>query len=261
MNDKIDMHLHTDYSDGLLSPKQMVEYCFAKGIDEMAITDHDTIEGIFEAKREAERLGIKFHMGVEISTHMNFEGKFIGLHLLGYDIDVGNTKLNGIFSYLRRCRQKTNERVFELVESDFGIGREEILKSKNTDYIGKPDIGRIMVKKGIFASLEESFEKYFNVGEMARINRKSVNIDEAIDGIVDSGGFAVLAHPAFIKIGERGSAERFSAVESIVKKVKPKGVIGIEAMYLRNEERETEFLCELADREDMIITRGSDYHG
>ena len=64
---------------------------------------------------------------VEISTHMNFEGKFIGLHLLGYDIDVGNTKLNGIFSYLRRCRQKTNERVFELVESDFGIGREEIL--------------------------------------------------------------------------------------------------------------------------------------
>ena len=67
MNDKIDMHLHTDYSDGLLSPKQMVEYCFAKGIDEMAITDHDTVEGIFEAKREAERLGIKFHTGVEIS--------------------------------------------------------------------------------------------------------------------------------------------------------------------------------------------------
>ena len=76
MNDKIDMHLHTDYSDGLLSPKQMVEYCFAKGIDEMAITDHDTVEGIFEAKREAERLGIKFHTGVEISTHMNFKGKY-----------------------------------------------------------------------------------------------------------------------------------------------------------------------------------------
>ena len=261
MAKKVDMHLHTTYSDGLLSPEKMVEHCFSKGITEMAITDHDSVGGVVEGEITAKKFGIKFHRGVEISTFMKFEKGRVGIHLLGYDIDIENKKLREIFRFLKKDRQESNEKVFSFVERDFNISKEEIIKSKNTDYIGKPDIGRVLVSKGFFKDLDQAFKEYFSKGEIGKIHRGSVEIERAIEAVSESGGYSVLAHPAFIKVGEKGSRERFDAIENIVREARDKGVTGIEAMYFRNTGKETEFLCNLAQRENMIITQGSDYHG
>lgn len=251
----IDLHIHTYYSDGASSPKDAVNFLHQNGIKELAITDHDTIKGVLEAEKYAEQLGLTFHRGIEISSDID------GVHILGYDIDIDNEDIKKICDEMAHTRRVSNEEIFNIIYKDFKISREEILKSKPTDYIGRPDIARVLVAKGYGKSVNDIFEKYFSKPEIDNIERISVPIEKAIRSIINSGGYPVLAHPIITKgLGERGSIKFYDNLENFIKRLKLMGLQGLEAVYSKNTSQETKVLIEMAQKNGLFITRGTDYH-
>lgn len=251
----IDLHIHTYFSDGASSPVDAINFLYKNGIKEVAITDHDTVNGVLEAEKQANQLGMIFHRGIEISSDID------GVHILGYDIDINNRGIKEICNEMAHTRRISNEEIFDIVYRDFKIDRQEIINSKPTDYIGRPDIARVLVSKGYGKSVNEVFETYFSKPEIDNIERISVPIEKAIKVILNAGGYPVLAHPIITKgLGERGSIAFYDNLEKFIKKLKSMGLQGIEAVYRKNSLKETEVLIEMAKANELFITRGTDYH-
>ncbi|MCR5482720.1 MAG: PHP domain-containing protein [Clostridia bacterium] len=256
-----DYHMHSTFSDGVLSPTQLVERAKANGIKIMALTDHDGVGGIAEAKEAGRACGVEVVAGIEFAVRTK-EG--IGLHMLGYDFDVRNEKLLAMVERTRKYREERNkELIAVLCGMGFEMTMEEVIAEGGRDYAGKPNMARVMMKKGYIREWKEAFsEKTFESPQVKSIKRKKPEAGEVLDVILQAGGIPVLAHPGKIKrLGEKENGEFFKNAEKLVVALKARGLMGIECFHTDHTKEDEEFFRALAEKLDLVITKGSDFHG
>lgn len=262
---KCNYHMHSYYSDGVLSPAELAKKFCDEEYDVISLTDHDGIEGVKEFLESCEGLGIRGVAGIEFDTKLEHEGVEYELHILGYGFDPDNEELNSVCSHLKEVRHERNERLFAaLNQMGFGLDLEEMEERSKGGYVGKPDIARELVRKGLLSEPREAFtEKVFERPEIRSIRKEKLSSREAIRLISEAGGTAFLAHPAKIREirGERGSEEFFEELEGIIVALKKLGLKGMECIYPINTEEEKFRFIQLAGKYHLHISSGTDFHG
>ena len=247
------MHMHSTVSDGTDTPFQLIEKVKACNIEVFSVTDHDSVKSAQIIKTALSEKDPVFIAGVEFSCK-DENGKY---HILGYGYDPKSRDIQSMVDYSHSLRMKKVTARLEYLKSEFGFcfTPQDIQKLLSLDNPGKPHIGNLMVKYGFADSKESAIKNYINT---IRIKGEYLRPQDAISGIIASGGIPVLAHPFY------GSGDELilgkdmtDRIEQLVKY----GLGGIEAFYsgftdkLRNEA-----MC-LAEEFDLVITAGSDYHG
>jgi len=246
----IDLHTHTTASDGSLTPVELVRYAYNKGIAAIAVTDHDTMTGVESAAEEGKKLGIEVVPGVEISVDFKPE-----MHLLGYFFNKGYESIFNILKELREKREQRNPKIIKkLNEMGFDITLSEAESLAMGGIVGRPHIARVMMNKGYVSSIAEAFDKYLASGRPAYFKKEKLNPEEGISVIAGAGGIPVLAHPVHLNMD-------FSQLDSLLGNLADKGLKGIEAYYTDNTEEQTMEFVRLADKHNLLVTGGSDFHG
>lgn len=273
---KIDLHVHTDFSDGAMTPTEVVKRFKNLEYDMIAITDHDGVGGIGEAMIAAEALEFKVIAGIELDTELSDEllrkcgledviGEQTRAHLLGYYLDVTNERLLSELEEIRQERYRRNVRLIEALNAQgFDISYDEVVTNKHKDYVGKPDIARLMVKKGYIKTVADAFadDGPLEKPEITAIRKKKITTEHAIELVRGAGGIAVLAHPMKLKaIGRRGSEEFYANLDKIVRELKLNGLKGLECYHTDHTAEEALKMVELAEKYHLHITEGSDFHG
>ncbi|MCM1043426.1 MAG: PHP domain-containing protein [Corallococcus sp.] len=245
---KCDLHLHSNCSDGILSPAQIVRRAKEKHLDCIALTDHDTVSGVVDAVAEGDRSGVKVIIGIEISTVSDG----MEVHILGYGMDIS---ADGFAAEICRLADLRNRRNVLLAEKLRQHGMEIDLSSleKEGKSVGRPDIAREMVKKGYCQSVADAFELYIGNGKPCYADVKRLTPAEAISLINRFNGVAVLAHPKYLRM----SASEFENFLRLLVKI---GLKGIEAEYFTHTNAERKFYGKMAKKYKLAITGGSDYH-
>ncbi|MBQ9015717.1 MAG: PHP domain-containing protein [Firmicutes bacterium] len=257
---KVDYHIHTTCSDGASTPAQIIKQAKELQYDEIAITDHDNVEGWAEAKIAAEAVEMKIITGIEIATETE-EG--IGLHILGYRFDPECEELKEFLAEMLRRRDERNERLIaELQDMGYDITFDDLETGKN-HFIGKPVIARAMEAKGYIGNMKEAFGREILGSDRCRAIKKEKPLTaEAIGIIAAAGGIPVLAHPIQTRgIGQTGSEEFFQNIEKIIARLKKQGLKGLECFHPDQNEEQSARFVELAEKYHLHITRGSDFHG
>lgn len=260
---KADLHMHTTCSDGLLTPAEIVKMAKDMGLQTIAITDHDLIDGIGEAIAAAKELGdIAVIPGIELST----EGPdHTELHILGYYIDPENDKLKSTIAALKRSRKKRNASLFEALRAQGILMREEDFdKLPKGGYIGKPMIAKKMIDKGYITQIHQAFEKgqFLESPAVRAVKKERLSAKDALGIITSAGGDPVLAHPMKIRnIGLRGSREFWENLDRLLELLTAWGLVGLECFYPDHTDEETTILQIMARKHTLEITKGSDYHG
>lgn len=246
----IDLHTHTTASDGSMTPAELVRHAFEKGLAAIAVTDHDSMDGIEYALHEGRKLGIEVIPGVEISVDFDPE-----MHLLGYFLNGYYEPILKSLEELRLMREQRNPKIIrKLNELGFDITMEEVSKKADGVNVGRPHIARALMDKGYVDSIAEAFEKYLSAGKPAYFKKDKLTPEEGVALITRSGGTPVLAHPVYL--GMAGIE-----LEQLLPRLKAAGLRGIEAVYSENTQEQTARLLKLAEANGLAVTGGSDFHG
>ena len=197
----VDLHLHTTASDGVMSPSGIVRYAKAKKLQAIAVTDHDTIEGLEEAVAEGKTIGFEVIPGIEISAEFS-PGS---MHLLGYFLDIHHPLLVEKLKYLQEARAARNPKIVEkLNRLGVRISYEDVVKASGGGQVGRPHFAQVLLDKGYVRSIQEAFERFLKKGAPAYADKFRFKASEAIDFINGANGIAVLAHPN--TLGMNGNA-------------------------------------------------------
>ena len=245
---KVDLHIHTTASDGRFSPTEIVHKAAEQGLVLIAIADHDTVDGIAPALNAAKAfLGLKVIPAVEVSTDIP-HGE---VHILGYFIDYTD---HNLLITLERMRNSRRERARRMVTKlgDLGvhISWERVQEIAGSGSVGRPHIAQAMLEKDYIDTFNEAFNKYISRDGPAYVEREKMTPQEAVELILQTKGLPVLAHPFTIP-----------DPESMIIELKASGLIGIEAYYNGFTIDEVNKLVGLADKYNLIVSGGSDYHG
>ncbi|PMP64393.1 MAG: phosphoesterase [Caldimicrobium thiodismutans] len=247
----IDLHTHSTASDGTLTPRELVLLAKKEGLKALALTDHDTVDGLKEAYETAKEVNLPFLCGVEISIKFDGPGHF---HLLGYFLTPEIKTLDETLSELKKARKRRNESMIEKLRSlGIEITMEELSAIAQGE-IGRPHFARLLLEKGVVKSMEEAFEKYLKKGAPAYVPKALLTPDEGIRRILESKGVPVLAHPVTLKLDEK-------ALKEYLEKLKELGLRGVEVYYSEHNKHFTNFLLSQASRLGLLVTGGSDFHG
>jgi 3',5'-nucleoside bisphosphate phosphatase len=248
----IDLHAHTTASDGSLTPRELVERAARKGVKALAVTDHDTLDGLEEAITAGRDFGVEIVPGLEISAEFS-PGT---MHILGYYISLDSAALLEQLSALRRARNERNPRIIaKLRELGVDITLEEVEQVSGGKVVGRPHFARVMVEKNYVATAQEAFDRYLSKGAPAYVDKARLDPQAAIEAIVQAGGVAVLAHPYQMR------ARSAEELDKIVSSLKDAGLDGIEVIYSRHSAAQIEEYRSVASHYDLLITGGSDFHG
>jgi predicted metal-dependent phosphoesterase TrpH len=247
----IDLHTHTTFSDGQYTPEEVVELAANAGITTISITDHDSVAGLARGKAAADKAGIKFINGIEISCPGNKE-----LHLLGYNFDYNEPALIKACSEFARFREDRAHRIIEfLLERNVIISLDEVREiAHGSAIIGRPHFAQALVKHGYVATVREAFDKYLASVDFDKIERPKPTAEDGIALIANAGGIPVLAHPALLKL-------ETLAEEELLKKLVRAGLKGLECFYSLHSPEQAEHYVSLAEKYGLIVTGGSDFHG
>ena len=247
-----DLHTHTKASDGSDSPLELFVQAKGAGLSAIAVTDHDTVSGLEEAKAASKETGVELVPGVELSVNFH-KGN---MHILGYYLDQQNSRFQEVLKRVQDARAHRNPKILALLE-DLGlpVSMDELEALAQGGQIGRPHIARAMVEKGYVGSVSEAFDKYLKRGARAYAPKSILSPQEAIEVIREAGGIPVLAHPfSLLPEGE-------SELESMVSDLKDGGLMGLECYYSEHDDSFTSMCLEIARRYQLVITGGSDYHG
>ena len=248
----IDLHAHSTASDGTLSPAELIGYARELGLEAIAITDHDTVEGVAEALNTGQELGIEVVPGIEISA----EYPVHTMHILGYYVDHTDRQFIDNISVLQKARAERNPRIVRNLQNiGINIDYEEILKEAGTGQVGRPHFAKVLINKGYVKNTQEAFNKYLKKGAPGYEDKFRFPPKDAISHILNAGGIPVLAHPATLK------CDTEEAIEAQVKKLVGFGLRGIEAFYSDHSAAQSKHYIGLADKYGLLVTGGSDFHG
>ncbi len=248
----VDLHLHTTASDGVMTPTEIVKYAKAKGLRAIAITDHDTIEGLEEGLAEAGKIDLEVIPGIEISA----EHSPGSMHLLGYFIDIYHPLLHERLGYLQKARGERNPKMVEkLNQLGIEITYEEVLKASGGGQVGRPHFAQVLMEKKYARNFQEAFERFLRKGAPAYVDKLRFTPKEALHFINEAKGVAVLGHPN--TLGMNG----YSELENLLLKLIENGLKGIEVYYPEHSPLEIAKYKNLAERYGLLMTGGTDYHG
>lgn len=242
---RVDLHAHSTASDGARTPSAVVEEAKRVGLVAIALTDHDTVAGLAEAREAAERIGIRLVAGVELSAvEGEEETHVLGLHLA--DLDVMEEQL----ADLRDMRRLRAERIVSRL-NDLGvrITFDDVLERANGAAIGRPHVARALVEGGWAMDFRDAFGRYLGNGKPAYVGKERLPITDAIAMIHRTGGLAILAHPA-------GAARR-ERLEALA----AQGLDGVEVLHPSHGAEDVARIGALADYLGLVRSGGSDWHG
>jgi len=244
--EKIDLHIHTVYSDGTYTPGEVVKKAKEIGLVAISITDHDSVEGVEEALQAGREFGVEVVPGVEMSSDVDHDE----VHILGYYLDFKKKEFLSKLDYFQKIRIERNERLFRrLEELGMPVSSEEVLKLAPKGVVSRLHIARCMVEKKYVSSIDEAFEEWLNPGKPAYVERERISPFEVINLILEAEGVPVFAHPFL------------SRRDDLIPKMIDAGLMGIEVYHSTHDEKTVKHYMEIAKRYDLLITGGSDCHG
>ena len=245
-----DLHTHSTASDGQYAPAQLVQLAKEKGIEALALTDHDTVDGIPEAAQAGRRAGIRVIPGVELGAK-----EYKNLHILGYNYANAPCPLTDLCQKLRAGRDERKYRILDfLKEKGVELSLEEVEEMAGGKVIARPHFAQVMVRHGYVATTREAFDRYLDTSEYSRIERFKASAQECIEAIKASGGRVSMAHPYQVGLDD-------DALEALVRSLKGFGLDAIECYHSGHTPQQTAFYLSLAKRYDLHVTGGSDFHG
>ncbi|MCD8192198.1 MAG: PHP domain-containing protein [Oscillospiraceae bacterium] len=248
---RIDLHVHTTASDGTLTPAAVTARARGLGLAAIAITDHDTVEGVAEAMRAGKELGVEVVPGIELSCY--YRGREV--HVLGYFIDIASASLAETIRAVTENRKARNYIIAERMAADgLPVSIDELKRRFPHTVIGRPHFAEVLVEHGLADSVSDAFARYLNRGRPYFEPQKRMNMDEAAAAINAAGGLAVLAHPYQYRYSEAEMRRLFADFKSC-------GGTGIECFYSGYDAEKSAFLTSAAAELGMCVTGGSDFHG
>jgi predicted metal-dependent phosphoesterase TrpH len=251
----IDLQMHSTFSDGSMSPTELVEEAVSLNLHAIALTDHDTIDGVPEFMEAGEKHGLNVVPGVEISVDTKLPNNG-HMHILGLFIDPFSQELKGTLDFLRNARNERAEKILQkLADLGVPVTLEELLVEAGEGSIGRPHIAKIMVRKGFVENIQKAFDVYLKKGGPAYVDKVKLGEEDALKMIKNSGGLAILAHPHLMKF------DTFEETREKIMHLREFGLDGFEVYYSAMPAEYTEKLLELAESKNYAISGGSDYHG
>lgn len=242
---KVDLHTHTNLSDGNYSPCELIELAFKNGINVLSITDHDSINAYEIAIECANDLKIELIPGVEISTDL--EDKEI--HLLGLFINIKSDELKKYLNFFREERYHRAKRIInKLNKLGLSISIDDVLQLANNSAIGRPHIANTLIEKGYVKNYQEAFDKYLGDHSAAYERKIHVSVQSALKLISEAGGLSFVAHPGYMK-------------ENLLLKLIEYGIDGIEVVHPSHNENQIQFYRGIVNQYCLLETGGSDFHG
>jgi len=244
----VDLHLHTTASDGRLAPEEVVRLAAGKGLTVIAITDHDSVEGVLPALEAATAFPpLRVIPGVEINT----DAPSGAVHILGYFMDYEDMEFQSGLKVLRHSRElRAKKMIAKLDGLGVHVDWQRVQELAAGGSIGRPHIAQVMLENGHISSFEEAFIKYIGRRGPAYVTRVRLSPVEAVQMVVRAGGLPVLAHPADI-----------NNLEALVVKLKGVGLVGLEAYYNGYRRSTVQRLVGLAKKHALLTSGGSDFHG
>lgn len=247
----LDLHIHTTASDGQYAPAEIINLAKSAQLAMVAVTDHDTVDGISEAKRQAAILGINFVPGVEISTQGTEE-----IHILGYRIDETTPKLINCCREYNKSRLERGKRICSFLERQgLNVPLQEVRLLAGSGSLGRPHFAAWLQEHGYVSSKQEAFQKYLDTPEFhANTDRIKPTPQEAIKLIHQSGGIASLAHPGLLKMTLERQGQLISQLKAV-------GLDAVECFYSKHSDLQTERYLSFVEKFNLNISCGSDFHG
>ncbi len=248
MGSRGDFHCHSTASDGILPPAELVQLAYGQGVRVMALTDHDSTEGVAEARRAAQPYDdFTLISGVEMGT--DIPGGEV--HVLGYFLEPDDPALQETLRRLRQGRRGRGERMVEkLRELGFDVTWEQVQRFAGDGAVGRPHVAQALFEKGYVSTVTEAFDKYIGRNGPAYVEREKLTPAEAVATIVRLGGVACLAHPADLE-----------DLDGLLAELKAAGLSGMEVFYKAYDPPTVAGLAAAARRFGLIPLGGSDYHG
>lgn len=246
---KIDLHVHSTYSDGTLDPKEVVDSAIELGMTTISITDHDNVMGYYSAKKYIEGNGKQLNVipGIEINTFYKKQE----IHILGYFMDFDNLAFQAMIEKQQKARKNQAKEISKRLQKiGINVSYEDIKKCTiENSSIGRPHIAKAIAQKGGTSSIAEAYTKYINDSSNVYVQRKTVTPHEAVEIIYDAGGIPVIAHPCDV-----------DNAEELIEELMGYGLRGIEAYHRKHTPAIIEYFCSIAEKYDLIVTGGSDFH-
>jgi len=247
----VDLHTHTTFSDGTFTPEKLIEYASEKNLKAVAVTDHDNFDGVTKAFIQGKKSNVEVISGIEMST--DYAEKEI--HILGLFIDINNKAFNLELSGLKEKRKKRNLLAIEKLRGlNINITYDELESVSSNKIITRAHFAKILMRKGYIDSVKECFDKYMGEGKPAYVKREVISPEKTIKLINNSGGMAILAHPFLYNMTN-------DEIDKMVLYLKKIGLKGIECIYPTHTENDTHYLISIAEKYNLKISGGSDFHG
>ncbi len=244
----IDLHSHTNESDGTFSPAQLVAEALRTGVTSLGITDHDTFAGHDLALPTAREAGLELICGIELSTKLHGHS----VHLLGYFLRTD--RLGDLRSWILDLQAARRDRNIRLVARLRELGIDITLaeaEARGRGMTGRPHFAQLLVEKGVVPNLREAFDQYLDESAKGYVYRKEPAFQEGVKRIREAGGIASLAHPIRVK----------GDIEALTPELREMGLAAIEAYHSDHSPQDTALYLDIARRFDMHVTGGSDFHG
>lgn len=246
-----DLHTHSRASDGQYTPAELVQLAHDREIPLLALTDHDTIDGLAEAEAAGQTLGVRVLRGIELSAR-----EYSVFHILGYGFDADAPGLKELCQQMKASRDDRKYQILDyLRDNGMSLSLEEVEAFSGGTIIGRPHFARAMVQHGWVSSVREAFDRYLDTpAYRARVKRYKPPVDRCLTVIHEAGGRVSLAHPYQIGLSD-------TALEALVASLAERGLDAMECWYPKHTKEQTEFYLRLADRYRLHVTGGSDFHG
>lgn len=248
----VDLHCHSTRSDGVLEPSQVAERAYANGVRMWALTDHDELSGLSEAREQAESRGMCFINGVEISTTWSS----VTVHIVGLNFDAQHPALRDNLAGLRAGRLARAQRIASVLK-DQGIERAyegALAFAANPAMVSRTHFARFLVQEGHCANLSQAFDRWLADGKPASVPMQWATLEQAVEWILAAGGQAVIAHPGRYKYTELQFQTLFDYFKQL-------GGVGIEVLTGSHSEQDYKTYTQVARRYGFLVSCGSDFHG
>ena len=247
----VDLHIHTNYSDGTFTPSEAVEYAKKVKLTAISITDHDSIDGIDEALEASLKTGLEVIPGIELSSEVGDQSKS-EMHILGYHINYKSEDLKSVLDVFKKSRfKRALEILAKLKNRGIDIKDQSFIEDAQHKAIGRLHFAKALIEEGYVGSISEAFQKYLSQNKPAYVPKHAMSALEAIKFIRQAGGVPVMAHPYYTHYNDKAMLQ--TLVDG--------GLMGIEAWHIKHPENAVKKFLSLAEEFDLIATGGSDCHG
>jgi 3',5'-nucleoside bisphosphate phosphatase len=245
MKGKVDLHIHTNHSDGFYSPEEVVLKAKENELEAISITDHDNLSGINDAIKKGNEIGIEVIPGLEISSDI----KDREIHILGYFIQTDSQELERYLNFFRVERLKRATRIVNKLNLlGISVSIDDVMEVAKNSAVGRPHIAQAMLNRGVISSYYEAFNKYIGNGGPAFEKKVHISPQSAFKIISDAGGLSFIAHPGYME-------------ESLLKELIDEGVDGIEVIHSSHSQHQVKFYRGIVNEYFLLECGGSDFHG